>query len=261
MHHAFFAGPNANRLPLTAKMRPMEQIPGPSQRWRATAREGAPATARGARVPGATGSRGRCTTPTAPLTATPITAPTAPLTTSPIAVLATVLTAVLTDGPGGVRTVTPQGSARCRADAVPGAPEVIRPSGRTGSSSVSVTGSMPASVTAAPVVVDILHNQPELPRLARTRTRKPATTACELDPATGGPAGAVVPVVPGPPEAVLRVALIRMERGTRAGRLRPPPAPAGRSCPRLTARANLSSDDLAVTRGAFTAVAEMKVTM
>jgi 8-amino-7-oxononanoate synthase len=34
-----------------------------------------------------------------------------------------------------------------------------------------------------------------------------------------------------------------------------------RSCLRLTARANLSSDDLAVIRGALTAVAEMKVTM
>lgn len=36
-------------------------------------------------------------------------------------------------------------------------------------------------------------------------------------------------------------------------------AAAGRSCPRLTARANLSSDDLAVIRHALTAVAEVKV--
>ncbi|NUW35120.1 hypothetical protein HTZ77_27355 [Nonomuraea sp. SMC257] len=40
---------------------------------------------------------------------------------------------------------------------------------------------------------------------------------------------------------------------------RPPSAPDGRSCLRLTARANLSSDDLAVIRHALTAVAEVKV--
>ncbi|GAA3004077.1 hypothetical protein [Streptosporangium longisporum] len=42
---------------------------------------------------------------------------------------------------------------------------------------------------------------------------------------------------------------------------RPPSVPNGGSCLRLTARATLSSDDLAVIRGALTAVAEMKVTM
>ncbi|GAA3176367.1 hypothetical protein GCM10010486_49960 [Nonomuraea roseoviolacea subsp. carminata] len=42
-------------------------------------------------------------------------------------------------------------------------------------------------------------------------------------------------------------------------RLLPPPAPERRSCLRLTARANLSSDDLAVIRHALTAVAEVKV--
>ncbi|WP_344894381.1 hypothetical protein [Nonomuraea antimicrobica] len=41
---------------------------------------------------------------------------------------------------------------------------------------------------------------------------------------------------------------------TRAG-----PAPAGRTGPRLTARAEVGSDDLAVIRHAFTAVAEVKV--
>ncbi|MER6001902.1 hypothetical protein ABT120_25255 [Nonomuraea angiospora] len=37
------------------------------------------------------------------------------------------------------------------------------------------------------------------------------------------------------------------------------PVPVGRHSPRLTARADVSSDDLAVIRHAFTAVAEVKV--
>ncbi|MFI6507537.1 hypothetical protein ACIBCT_08025 [Streptosporangium sp. NPDC050855] len=71
----------------------------------------------------------------------------------------------------------------------------------------------------------------------------------------------VVPVVPGRPEAALRAARVCAEHGVRAGCLRPPSVPEDRSCLRSTARANLSSDDLAVIRGALTAVAEMKVTM
>lgn len=84
--------------------------------------------------------------------------------------------------------------------------------------------------------------------------------ARDLGLRSGDPAGAVVPVVLGPPEIALRAALICAEHGVRAGYLRSPSVPVGRSCPRLTARANLSSDDLAVIRVALTAVAEMKVT-
>ena len=85
--------------------------------------------------------------------------------------------------------------------------------------------------------------------------------ARELGLETNDPAAAVVPIVLGPPETALRAAA-RL-RGTRsaAGCFRPPSVPVGRSCLRLTARANLSSDDLAVIKGALTAVAEMKVTM
>jgi 8-amino-7-oxononanoate synthase len=117
------------------------------------------------------------------------------------------------------------------------------------------------SVAAALTAVDILHNQPELPGYVRTRARELASMARELGLETNDPAGAVVPIVLGPPEAALRAALICAERGVRAGCFRPPSVPVGRSCLRLTARANLGSDDLTVIRGALTVVAEIKVSM
>lgn len=163
--------------------------------------------------------------------------------------------------PGVVRTITLSKSLGSQGGAVLGAPEVIQTLVDTGRSFIFDTGLAPGSVAAALAAVDILHHQPELPGRVRTRARELAAMARDLGLETGDPAGAVVPVVLGPPEAALRAALVCAERGVRAGCFRPPSVPVGRSCLRLTARANLSSDDLAVIRGALTAVAEMKVTM
>lgn len=163
--------------------------------------------------------------------------------------------------PGVVRTITLSTSPGSRGGAVLGTPEVIETLMDTGRSFIFDTGLAPGSVAAALAAVDILQNQPELPGCVRTRAKELASMARRLGLETDDPAGAVVPIVLGPPETALRAALIRAERGVRAGCFRPPSVPAGRSCLRLTARANLSSDDLAVIRGALTAVAEMKVTM
>ncbi|MFF5115137.1 8-amino-7-oxononanoate synthase [Streptosporangium sp. NPDC000509] len=163
--------------------------------------------------------------------------------------------------PGVVRTITLSKSLGSQGGAVLGAPEVIQTLVDTGRSFIFDTGLAPGSVAAALAAVDILHHQPELPGLVRTRARELAAMARDLGLETGDPAGAVVPIVLGPPETALRAALVCAEHGVRAGCFRPPSVPVGRSCLRLTARANLSSDDLAVIRGALTAVAEMKVTM
>ncbi|GGL52347.1 8-amino-7-oxononanoate synthase [Planomonospora parontospora] len=158
-----------------------------------------------------------------------------------------------------VRTVTLSKSLGSQGGAVLGAPEVVEALVDTGRSFIFDTGLAPGSVAAALAAVDILHHQPELPGRVRTRARELASMARELGLETGEPAGAVVPVVLGRPETALRAAAICAEHGVRAGCFRPPSVPVGRSCLRLTARANLSSDDLAVIRGALTAVAEMKV--
>ncbi|GHE46376.1 8-amino-7-oxononanoate synthase [Streptosporangium violaceochromogenes] len=163
---------------------------------------------------------------------------------------------------GIVRTVTLSKSLGSQGGAVLGAREVIETLVDTGRSFIFDTGLAPGSVAAALAAVDILHSQPELPGCVRTMAKKLASMARDLGLETNDPAGAVVPIVLGPPETALRAAATCAERGVRVGCFRPPSVPAGRSCLRLTARANLSSDDLAVIRGALTAVAEtMKVTM
>ncbi|MER7131575.1 8-amino-7-oxononanoate synthase [Streptosporangium saharense] len=163
--------------------------------------------------------------------------------------------------PAVVRTVTLSKSLGSQGGAVLGAPEVIETLINTGRSFIFDTALAPGSVAAALAAVDILHNQPELPGYVLTRAKELAALARDLGLETNDPAGAVVPIVLGQPETALRAAVICAEHGVRVGCFRPPSVPVGRSCLRLTARANLSSDDLAVIRGALTAVAEMKVTM
>ncbi|MFG3443038.1 8-amino-7-oxononanoate synthase [Nonomuraea sp. NPDC047897] len=158
-----------------------------------------------------------------------------------------------------VRTVTLSKSLGSQGGAVLGEPEVIDTLIDTGRSFIFDTGLAPASVAAASAAVDILQHQPELPGRARLRAGELAATARALGLETSEPAGAVVPVVLGPPETALAAAATCADLGVRVGCFRPPSVPEGRSCLRLTARANLSSDDLAVIRHALTAVAEVKV--
>ncbi|MDF5756497.1 8-amino-7-oxononanoate synthase [Spongiactinospora sp. TRM90649] len=162
--------------------------------------------------------------------------------------------------PSIVRTLTLSKSFGSQGGAVLGAPEVMTALIDTGRPFIFDTGLAPACVAAALCAVGILTSHPELPEITRSRARELAAMAAGLGlPDPGEPAGAVVPVVLGPPEAALRAAAVCAEHGVRAGCFRPPSVPEGRSCLRLTARANLGSDDLAVIRVALTAVAEMKV--
>ncbi|GAA0920606.1 8-amino-7-oxononanoate synthase [Nonomuraea longicatena] len=158
-----------------------------------------------------------------------------------------------------VRTVTLSKALGSQGGAVLGTPEVIETLVDTGRPFIFDTGLAPACVAAALAAVDILLSQPELPGTARARARELASAARALGLETSEPAGAVVPVVLGAPEAALAAAATCAEHGVRVGCFRPPSVPRGRSCLRLTARANLSSDDLAVIRHALTAVAEVKV--
>ncbi|WP_245691354.1 8-amino-7-oxononanoate synthase [Sinosporangium album] len=165
----------------------------------------------------------------------------------------------LTGDPSIVRTVTLSKSLGSQGGAVLGAAEVIQTLVDTGRSFIFDTGLAPACVAAALEALDILQIQPELPGYVRARAREVASMARGLGLETNDPAGAVVSIVLGTPEAALRAAAVCAENGVRAGCFRPPSVPVGRSCLRLTARANLSSDDLSAIRRALTAVAEMKV--
>ncbi|MFI9560497.1 aminotransferase class I/II-fold pyridoxal phosphate-dependent enzyme [Nonomuraea endophytica] len=158
-----------------------------------------------------------------------------------------------------VRTVTLSQSLSSPAGTVQATPEVTSTLSDSAREFTSDTAPAQARVSAAHPVVDILLSQPELPVRARVQAGELAAVARESGLETGVPAGAVVPVVRGAPETALAAAATCAEHGVRVGCLRPPPVPTRHSCLWLTARANLSSDDLAVIRHALTAVAEVKV--
>ena len=67
----------------------------------------------------------------------------------------------------------------------------------------------------------------------------------------------MVPVVIGEPQAALAAQVACAAAGVRVGCFRPPSVPDGRSRLRLTARADLTGDQLAVVRSALLAVASL----
>jgi 8-amino-7-oxononanoate synthase len=68
------------------------------------------------------------------------------------------------------------------------------------------------------------------------------------------PESAVVSVILGAPEVALAAATACLDRGVRVGCFRPPTVPAGTSRLRLTARASLSDDEMALARTVLTEV-------
>ncbi|OKH61292.1 hypothetical protein EB74_20810, partial [Mycobacterium sp. SWH-M5] len=71
---------------------------------------------------------------------------------------------------------------------------------------------------------------------------------------TETPASAVVSVILGDPETAVGAAAACLERGVRVGCFRPPTVPAGTSRLRLTARASLTDDEMALARQVLTDV-------
>lgn len=159
-----------------------------------------------------------------------------------------------------VRTVTLSKSLGSQGGAVLGAPEVVGTLVDTGRSFIFDTGLAPASAGAALAALTILEQEPDLPRRAREIALELSATARALGLETTEPAAAVVPVVLGDPHRALAAAATCADHGVKVGCFRPPSVPDGRSCLRLTARANLGSEDLAVTGRALAAVAGTKVT-
>jgi 8-amino-7-oxononanoate synthase len=104
------------------------------------------------------------------------------------------------------------------------------------------TGLAPAAVGAALAALEVLIAEPgradQVLRHAATLAR-----VCGVDEV---PDSAVVSVILGEPEVALAAATGCLERGVRVGCFRPPSVPTGTSRLRLTARASLDADDLAL---------------
>ena len=88
-----------------------------------------------------------------------------------------------------------------------------------------------------------------------TRLRSVDVPADGARPGAGGWPSAVVPVVLGDPGRAVRAAATCAEHGLRVGCFRPPSVQPGRSCLRLTARADLTGTDLARVDRAFATLA------
>ncbi|MDT4998182.1 MAG: 8-amino-7-oxononanoate synthase [Mycobacterium sp.] len=112
------------------------------------------------------------------------------------------------------------------------------------------TGLAPAAVGAALAALGVLIAEPgraaEVLRHAATLAR-----VCGVDEV---PDSAVVSVVLGAPEVALAAATGCLDRGVRVGCFRPPSVPVGTSRLRLTARASLDDDDLALAGRVLTEV-------
>jgi 8-amino-7-oxononanoate synthase len=81
-----------------------------------------------------------------------------------------------------------------------------------------------------------------------------AAALAEICGVAGHPDSAVVSVILGEPEVAFAAAVACLDRGVRVGCFRPPSVPAGTSRLRLTARASLSDDEMALARDVLTEV-------
>jgi 8-amino-7-oxononanoate synthase len=104
------------------------------------------------------------------------------------------------------------------------------------------TGLAPAAVGAALAALRVLIDQPQLAAAVLARAGQLARI-CDV---TEEPTSAVVSVILGDPEVSVAAAAACLERGVRVGCFRPPTVPAGTSRLRLTARAALTDDEIAL---------------
>jgi 8-amino-7-oxononanoate synthase len=112
------------------------------------------------------------------------------------------------------------------------------------------TGLAPAAVGAAWAALNVLIAEPWRAQAVLDHAAALAAV-CDLDER---PDSAVVSVILGEPEVALAAAVSCLDRGVRVGCFRPPTVPAGTSRLRLTARASLSEDEMALAREVLTDV-------
>jgi 8-amino-7-oxononanoate synthase len=151
-----------------------------------------------------------------------------------------------------VRTVTLSKSLGAQGGAVVAAPDVIELLINVARPFIFDTGLAPASVGAALAALRIVRHEPGLASAARANAQVLAAIVRRVGVETAQPAAAVVPAVVGEPRRAVRVAAAVLASGVRVGCFRPPSVPHGRSCLRLTARANLTGADLELADRALT---------
>ncbi|MDP9393287.1 MAG: 8-amino-7-oxononanoate synthase, partial [Actinomycetota bacterium] len=147
--------------------------------------------------------------------------------------------------PDVVLTVTLSKSLASQGGAVLGHPDVVEHLVNTARTFIFDTGLAPACVGAALAALRVLQAEPELASAVRRRARDLARIGAE---ATGwpvaAPEGAVTSLLVGEPAVAVAAAAHCASTGVRVGCFRPPSVPDGISRLRLTARADLTDDDV-----------------
>jgi 8-amino-7-oxononanoate synthase len=153
--------------------------------------------------------------------------------------------------PDVVRTVTLSKALGSQGGAILAGRPFIEHLVNTARTFIFDTGLAPACVGAARSALCVLRSSPELPAMARRR-------AADLAAALGAPPpdAAVVSVVVGDPHLAVAAARGCLAGGVAVGCFRPPSVPAGTSRLRVTARADLTDDD--VETGAAVILAAVK---
>jgi 8-amino-7-oxononanoate synthase len=154
-------------------------------------------------------------------------------------------------------TVTLSKSLGTQGGALLAAGELVEHVIDAGRAFIFDTGLAPAAAGGALAALGVLAASPALPAAARSRARDLAAAATEvIDLPVMSPDAAIVSVLIGPPPAAVAAAAACLDAGVRVGCFRPPSVPDGTSRLRLTARADLSGEDIATARTALAAAAE-----
>jgi 8-amino-7-oxononanoate synthase len=146
--------------------------------------------------------------------------------------------------PDVIRTATLSKSLGAQGGAVLAVPEIVELMVSTARTFIFDTGLAPGSAGAALAALRILTADATLPARTRAAATRLAGIVAGLGVPVAAPDAAVVPAVLGDPRVTVAAAARCLELGVRVGCFRPPSVPVGGSCLRLTARADLSADDL-----------------
>jgi len=145
--------------------------------------------------------------------------------------------------PDVIQTVTLSKSLGAQGGAVIAAPEVIELTINKARSFIFDTGLAPAAAGAALAALGVIKAEPHLAAAARTVAERLAQLVRSTGAETTQPAAAVVPAFLGDPRVAVAAAQLCLDAGVHVGCFRPPSVPRGRSCLRLTARANLTDSE------------------
>ena len=154
--------------------------------------------------------------------------------------------------PDVVRTVTLSKSLGAQGGAVLGDRAVTELLISTARPFIFDTALAPTSAAAALAALRVLVAEPDRPARTRANAGRLAAVVRDLGVETVDPDAAVVPAFLGDPNRAVAAAAACLAAGVRVGCFRPPSVPPGRSCLRLTARADLTEADLARAASALT---------